>query len=150
MTDSTSHRTGNDSGAPTAPTTAPTGVSPGLVFLAFVNVTGTTSAIDSEFQDVDDVVAADERNKARRPFIEAARQRIAQALPSEVQGVAALRLKKGWSQRRLAQAIGTSQPHIARVESGQDIMLDTARRLAGALDVSLLDIDAALHSRTSK
>lgn len=98
--------------------------------------------MSTEFQDIDEVVEFEEQKAARRQHLEKARRWIAEALPQQITGIAAVRLKKGWSQRRLAQEIGTSQPHIARIEAGQDVLLDTARRLAKALEVSLLEIDA--------
>jgi transcriptional regulator with XRE-family HTH domain len=64
-----------------------------------------------------------------------ARQKIAEVFYDE-QGsvVTRARLMRGWSQKQLADAIGTSQPHIARIESGRDtLLLTTAARLADAL-----------------
>ena len=107
------------------------------MYVAWVNVEPKASAIDSEFEDIDVVVRNAERDSIRRQHIESARRKIAEKLPQVTAGIAALRLRKGWSQQRLAQEIGTSQPHIARIERGQDILLDTARRLARALDVTL-------------
>jgi len=104
------------------------------------------STIDSEFTDIDDVVSGHETDARRLGHIETARRQIAEQLTKETSGIAALRLKLGWSQQRLADEIGTSQPHIARIEAGRDILLDTARRLADALQVSLLDIDAAMRA----
>jgi ribosome-binding protein aMBF1 (putative translation factor) len=101
-------------------------------------------SIESEFQDIDELVAIDERDASRRQHLENARRKIAQALPQQITGVAALRLRKGWSQEQLAQEMGSSQSHVARIESGQDILLDTAWRLAKALgyrDLVAIDID---------
>jgi transcriptional regulator with XRE-family HTH domain len=54
-------------------------------------------------------------------------------------------MRHGWSQKQLAEAIGTSQPHIARIENGRDnVLLATANQLARALQVSLEQINAAL------
>lgn len=59
--------------------------------------------------------------------------------------MAKLRRKQGWSQKKLAAAIGTSQLHIARIENGRDdVLLATANQLAKALNVSLEEISAAL------
>ena len=45
----------------------------------------------------------------------------------------------------IAAAIGTQQPHIARIESGQaDLRLETCRRIAEVLDVDLNTLDQAL------
>lgn len=49
------------------------------------------------------------------------------------------------SQRQLATAIGTSQPHIARIESGRDnVLLKTANLLSQALGVPLAEVNDAL------
>ena len=64
--------------------------------------------------------------------------------------LAKLRLSRGFSQQRLAEAIGTSQPHIARIESGRgDLLFATAGRLADALGVKIddLQIGQAIHIR---
>lgn len=77
--------------------------------------------------------------------LEAARRRIADKLPGSKITLAKLRLRRGWSQKRLAEAIGTSQPHIARIENGRDnVLLSTANELARALGVTLDEINIAL------
>jgi ribosome-binding protein aMBF1 (putative translation factor) len=48
------------------------------------------------------------------------RKPVAERDPTHIRGLAALRLKRGWSQRTLADAIGVKQPHIARLESGHN------------------------------
>lgn len=130
------------------PITRPSDAAP--AFLAWVNVPGVQSGIDSEFEDIDKVVAVHEKDVQRRERIENARKQIAEYFPDETRGIASLRMRLGWSQQRLAEEIGTSQPHIARIEAGRDILLDTARRLASALQVSLLDIDAAIRAAQPK
>lgn len=56
-----------------------------------------------------------------------------------------LRMRRGLSQVQLAEAIGTKQPHIARIENGNtDLRLETCRKLAEALDVDLNTLDHAL------
>jgi transcriptional regulator with XRE-family HTH domain len=57
-----------------------------------------------------------------------------------------LRLRRGLSQAQLAEAIGTQQPHVARIERGQaDPQLGTCRRIAHALGVDLNTLDQALQ-----
>ena len=57
-----------------------------------------------------------------------------------------LRLRKGWSQARLAEEIGTSQSHIARIERGtENLAIETCRRLTGALDVDMNTLNDALR-----
>ena len=142
--DSISQVSSNLVSTSTAPPVAP------ALYLAWVNVAPLPSLLESEFQDIDDVVEADERDNERRQHLENARRRIADRHPREVIGIAALRLRRGWSQQRLAREIGTSQSHIARIEAGQDMLLDTARRLANALNVSLLEIDNAARARATE
>ena len=48
------------------------------------------------------------------------------------------RLKKGWSQTELAEAIGSRQPVISRLERGEgNPSLQTLQRIAQALDLRL-------------
>lgn len=97
------------------------------------------------FEDIDAAVEALERQPERRALLRAARRRLAQKLGPTGGGLATLRLSKGLSQKQVAEAIGTSQPHIARIENGRDnVLLATANQLARALDVTLNDINAAL------
>lgn len=74
--------------------------------------------IQEGFEDIDALIESRERDPAQRATLEAARRRLADRLPESTMTLAKLRLRKGWSQKRLAEAIGTSQPHIARIENG--------------------------------
>jgi ribosome-binding protein aMBF1 (putative translation factor) len=48
------------------------------------------------------------------------------------------RIKRGWSQTDLAQAIGSRQPVISRLErGGSNPSLQTLQKIAKALDLSL-------------
>lgn len=59
--------------------------------------------------------------------------------------VRTLRLRMGWSQTRLADALGTSQSHIARIERGtENLTIETCRKLASALEIDLNTLDQAL------
>jgi DNA-binding XRE family transcriptional regulator len=87
------------------------------------------------------VVTRLERDPARAAALEEARRSIAARHYRDSQGLAELRLRKGWSQRRLAEAIGVKQPHIARLESGQnEPSLGTVRKLAAALGATVEEI----------
>jgi len=104
--------------------------------------------IPADFEDLDEIIARDEKVPARRAKLEQARKSLAAREPGRIAGLAALRLRKGWSQKRLADEVGTSQPHIARLEIGnEDILMSTARKLAEALGVPIEEIDAALRAR---
>jgi DNA-binding XRE family transcriptional regulator len=116
--------------------------------VVWVDVGPKAALLPEGFEDIDDVVAEAEANPKRAAHMERARRDLAEREPDRIKGLAALRLRKGWSQKRLAAEIGTSQPHIARLEIGhEDILMETARRLAAALGVSIIDIDAALLAR---
>ena len=68
--------------------------------------------------------------------------------PNEVLTVRALRLQRGWSQKMLAERLGTSQPYIARLEQGgEDIRLGTLRRLVAAFDLDMNTLDEALRNQ---
>ena len=49
----------------------------------------------------------------------------------------ALRIRRGLSQRQLAERAGMKQPSIARLESGRTANLQTLRRIADALDADV-------------
>jgi transcriptional regulator with XRE-family HTH domain len=60
--------------------------------------------------------------------------------------VRALRLRRGWSQSQLAEAIKTSQSHIARIERGtENVTIQTCRRLCAALGIDMNTLDQALR-----
>jgi DNA-binding XRE family transcriptional regulator len=104
--------------------------------------------VPADFEDLDAIVARDERVPARRLKLEHARKALATREPQRITGLSALRLRKGWSQKRLADEVGTSQSHIARLELGHDdILLSTARKLAAALNVAIEEVDTALRAR---
>ena len=55
-----------------------------------------------------------------------------------IQTVIKKRLERGWSQTQLAEAIGSRQPVISRLERGDgNPSLRTLERIAKALDLSL-------------
>jgi DNA-binding XRE family transcriptional regulator len=102
-------------------------------------------AVPEGFVDIDEAVTSLEADPVRREGLAKARQRIAQEVGAERRGLAYLRLRQGWSQKTLADAIGTSQSHIARIEAGRgDVLLGTANNLARVLGVSILEINEAL------
>lgn len=95
---------------------------------------------------ISELVAKWEEVPDRRAAIARARAWVADTLHAgDGVTVRTLRMRKGLSQQQLAAVIGTSQPHIARIERGVDnLNIDTCRRLARALDVDLNALDAAL------
>lgn len=74
-----------------------------------------------------------------------ARPWVAQTLYPFQQNLRTLRLSRGLTQSTLAALIGTSQPHLARMERGNgDVMRETMHRLCNALHVDMNTLDSAL------
>lgn len=88
-----------------------------------------------------------ERNKDRSAGLALARGLIAEALyAEEPTTLKVLRLRAGLTQSQLAAAIDTSQPHIARLESGrQDAVVSTCRKLCKVLKVSFDELNSAFE-----
>ena len=64
--------------------------------------------------------------------------------------VRTIRLRAGMTQKQLAAAIETSQPQIAKIESGRhDPVISTCRKLSVALGVSLDLLSEALERQTA-
>lgn len=71
-----------------------------------------------------------------------ARQKLSTSIGAT--GLKAIRLAAGLSQAQLAELIGTSQPHIARLEKSPEAMyLETAVKLSHALNIDLKEIATA-------
>ena len=100
---------------------------------------------------VDDLVAIWEQNPERQSALANARQWVADTFYSDGgDTVRTLRLRKGWSQARLAEALGTSQSHVARIERGREnLAIKTCRRLCEALEITLDGLDQALRRQES-
>ena len=76
-----------------------------------------------------------------------ARNWVAETLYPNQTTLRTLRLAAGLTQTMLARKIGTSQPHLARMEQGQgDMMRDTMRRLCDALCVDMNTLDEAMQA----
>ncbi|WP_115530630.1 helix-turn-helix domain-containing protein [Xanthomonas campestris] len=74
----------------------------------------------------------------------AARKRLAGRVRGHGRSLRGLRLTAGLSQADLARAIGSSQPHVARLEAGSaDPGRETMRKLARVFDVDMNRIDEA-------
>lgn len=104
--------------------------------------------LPDRYTDIDDVVREFERDPAFTDLMGEARQWAADNLyPGAKVTIRRLRLARGWSQSMLAETVGTSQSHIALIESGRaDIRLTTLQKLAKALGVSTSDVVLAIES----
>lgn len=80
-----------------------------------------------------------------RDAISEARKWVSSTYYEDQDSIRRLRLAKGLSQSDLAKLLGTSQPHIARIEKGtENIQLSTCRRLCSALDIDLNTLGAVI------
>lgn len=106
-------------------------------------------SVPTDYVAIDDLVRTVERDDARRNALEEARQWAADALyPEDGLSIRAFRLRKGLSQRRLAECLGTSQSHVARIERGtENLMIETLRGLCAVLDVDMNTLDKALRQQ---
>ena len=99
------------------------------------------------YASIDEYIIKNELDDNRRAALEKARTELAEEYYDEAQAsISLFRLKKGWSQRRLAEEIKTSQPHIARIESGKaDLRLSTLKKLAEALNIKIEQVINAVE-----
>lgn len=104
-------------------------------------------AVPPNYRRIGEITRDWERNEKRRQALEEARQWAADKLHGEDgDTVRTLRLRKGWSQSQMAEAIGTSQPHIARIERGtENLTIQTCRRLCDVLGIDMSTLDLALR-----
>lgn len=99
------------------------------------------------FRTIGTLVDEWSKDPKRGALLAQARQWVAQT-SAVIDGdtVRSLRLRKGWSQTQLADAIASRQSHVARIESGTvQVTIDTCRRLCEALGIDMNTLDAALR-----
>jgi DNA-binding XRE family transcriptional regulator len=89
-----------------------------------------------------EVEAREKRDPQYKAEMANARRYLAETFcAEEPNSLTKLRLQRGLSQSALAKLVGTSQPHIAKIEAGTlRIYWETATRLADALQVSLEEL----------
>lgn len=122
----------------------PTGTAECKVIYAEFAVPPKPSAIAGAL-DIDDLVAELERDPENAKAIAKGRQWVAESFYADRSSVAALRLRKGWSQAELARRAETSQPYIARLERGLvDPQISTVKKLAQALGVPVAELVDAI------
>ncbi len=95
---------------------------------------------------IKDLIGKWERDSKKRAALEEGRRWVADTFHGEDgDTVRTLRLRKGWSQTRLAEALGTSQSHVARIERGtENLAIETCRKLCAALDIDMNTLNLAL------
>lgn len=112
----------------------------------FDQFTAPLASAPEKHTDIDDLVDKWEIDDKRRVALEEARSWIADTFHSQDgDTVRTMRLRKGWSQSQLASELGTSQPHIYRIERGtENLAIDTCRRLCKALEIDMNTLEQAL------
>jgi DNA-binding XRE family transcriptional regulator len=126
----------------------PTSTRP-LPVLKVVAAVVTENPIPPGYRTLDSMVADLERDPKWRRELKSARSWMAETvLAGKPVTLRTLRLQRGMSQAQLAEAIGTQQPYIARIETGSaDLRLETCRRLAAAMGIDLNTLDQALQGQ---
>lgn len=109
-------------------------------------------ALAAEHVDFDEFMAELEADPANVEFFQKADDWIAETFyEGNAETMRNLRERKGMSQAVLAGMVGTSQPQIARIESGRaDPQLSTILKLTKALDVDANTVCAALGAAIVK
>ncbi|MBL4833623.1 MAG: helix-turn-helix transcriptional regulator [Pseudomonas sp.] len=112
----------------------------------FLDAVQLGEALEAEHTDFDAFMAELEADPANAAHFQKADDWIAETFyGGDVESMRRLRERKGISQSVLAVRIGTSQPQIARIESGKfDPQLSTILKLTKALDVDANAVCAAL------
>lgn len=113
---------------------------------AFESFTAPRPQAPAKYSSISQLATEWERDADGRAALEEGRQWVADAFYGEDgDTVRTLRLRKGWSQARLAEALATSQPHVARIERGtENLTIETCRKLSRALGIDLNTLDQAL------
>ena len=116
------------------------------VFL-FEQYNGEKAPTPPQHMAIGDLIATWDKDANRKAALEEARRWVNESFHGdEGDTVRTFRLRKGWSQTRLSQEIGTSQSHIARIERGtENITIETCRKLCQALEIDLTSLDQALQ-----
>lgn len=103
-----------------------------------------------KLDDVFDELSAD--TELHNALAEARRAMADSVYATESTSLSALRLRAGFSQKQLADVVGTSQSHIARIEAGiTDPGTDIIARLADALHVDeAIAFSAVRYQRSTR
>lgn len=105
----------------------------------------------SRFTSISDRIKASEQNPRRAKALADARAELGKDIQvMEGRSIRARRLELGYSQTKLAELIGTSQSHVARIESGKgtdNLYFNTCRRLGEALQIDMNTVDVLLRAQ---
>jgi hypothetical protein len=100
------------------------------------------------FRSIDAVVTELEKDETAARELRDARARVAKDYYTPgIRPFTQLRLSAGLSQSKLGSLIGSSQAHIARLEAGHDVVVDTLERIAEALRVDAITLIQAYRQQ---
>ena len=113
---------------------------------AFDNYAVAPTQVPAKHRSIRDLIGQWETDEKKRVALEEGRRWIADTFHGDDgETVRSLRLRRGWSQTRLAEAMATSQSHVARIERGtENLTIETCRKLSAALGIDLNTLDLAL------
>jgi len=118
---------------------AKTSTGPTIAQVLTFPVPGPTRALPTPFTSLSQYVAESEQDVEFKKALSDARKKF--ALDDRLTTLRHMRLSKGMSQAQLAMTIGTSQPHIARIEAARlDPTYETFDKLARAFEVDIADV----------
>lgn len=117
----------------------------------FEHYTPSKSPAPAQHSSIGDLISEWEQDASGRAALVKGRQWVANSFYAEDgDTVRTLRLRKGWSQTQLADALSTSQSHVARIERGtENVTIETCRKLSNALGIDLNTLDQALKRQES-
>lgn len=98
------------------------------------------------YKSIDDLVSKFEASDKGRAALARGRAWVAKEFYSgDGDTIRTLRLNRGMSQADLADRLGTSQSHVARIERGtENLLIGTCRRLCEALGIDMNTLNEAL------
>ena len=101
------------------------------------------------FKHLSKVLADSEARPERKAALAEARKWLAEEFHSDSSDtVRSLRLQNGWSQVMLAEMLGTSQPHIARIEKGtENLSIETCRKLCAVFKIDMNTLNQLLRNQ---
>lgn len=103
------------------------------------------------FISLADLIAKREAEPGGKEALAKGRQRLYEHIYQDLEpSLTTLRLKKGVSQKQLAEKIGTHQSHIAKIENGGNVQMDTIKAVADALELPAVEVFTALFTRYCK
>jgi len=98
---------------------------------------------------IESLLQESEADPRKAKYLSEARKELSGTLYEEKpKTLSVLRLAVGLSQVQLAKLVGTSQPHLARIEQGKnDPGTDMIARIANALDLNDIDVFQAIRNQ---